>query len=167
MGRETVRAIQPDAGRPSSGTHRRGPAPDERIGDVLLAAAGVCLGTSGGLCRHDAGRPCCCFAYASSRESALLRLRGAVVGRFPLPHSGRSSRPQPLLRPWGCNSAGRAGSRVEAVVAHPAPARLNLGGSGSRARHRRDAKRGLVPMRTLAEAGPDAPAQFHPIRVSQ
>ena len=57
-----VRVIQPGASARAQGLTEGRLAPDERTGDVLLAAAGVCLGTSRGLDRQDAGRLCRCFA---------------------------------------------------------------------------------------------------------
>ncbi|HTT27320.1 MAG TPA: hypothetical protein VMG37_02815, partial [Solirubrobacteraceae bacterium] len=54
VGRDFVRVIQPDAADRAQGLTEGRSAPDERIGDVLLAVAGVCLGTSANVDRHDA-----------------------------------------------------------------------------------------------------------------
>jgi hypothetical protein len=64
--------------------------PDERTGDVLLAAAGVCLGTSGGLDRHNAGRPCCCFATEGNASAG--RPRRSLRRFTPPPPNARVQR---------------------------------------------------------------------------
>jgi len=48
-----VRVVQPDAAARAQGLTDERLALDERIGDVLLAAAGVCVHTSGVLERRD------------------------------------------------------------------------------------------------------------------
>ncbi len=65
-------ATQPDQGTRAQGLTEERLAHDERISDVLLAAADVCIGTSGVLDRHDAGQPGSCFATHS-----VVATRGA------------------------------------------------------------------------------------------
>jgi len=67
------RVIQPDAAARAQGLTERRSAPDERIGDVLLAVAGVCLGTTANVDRHDACRPCCSFATYAITPLELLQ----------------------------------------------------------------------------------------------
>ena len=86
-----VRVIQPGARARAQGlTEGRSRPPEERIGDVLLAVAGVCLGTSANVDRHDVGRPCCSFATTwIVSVMAAARLRRHDTTRA-LPHSRRA-----------------------------------------------------------------------------
>jgi hypothetical protein len=84
-----VRVIQPGARARAQGlTEGRSRPPEERIGDVLLAVAGVCLSTSANVDRHDVGRPCCSFATLAIARGAGREL---AEGRKQVPHAQADS----------------------------------------------------------------------------
>jgi len=85
--------------------------------------------------RAGSGRPSQALQPAASVKRAAVRSR-CSSGTKQSPEtlttgSMRRSRRTPLLLAWRCSSAGRAGSRVRAVVAHSARARLDLGDRSS------------------------------------
>jgi hypothetical protein len=74
--------------------------------------------------RPRAGTGASAWPRRQSRERATPSARSSR-GKVPATASRRSGRQPPLLQPWHCESAGRAGGRTEAVAPRPGRARLD------------------------------------------